>query len=165
VQSGKTPLQVAEEKEYAVIATLIHNPNAADASELVLMRKERQEFEKERQEFEQIKVVMLEKEGSERDIVGKDLPTIIKAVQTNLVRKSPEGTRMVGTLKDLLTGTFSDSAYGFKEFLEVPTGWDEKEECEVPKLEEEVRRIADCVECAKVQVPVLQVMVDEGIDE
>ena len=34
VQSGKTPLQVSEEKEYAVIATLILNPNATDATEL-----------------------------------------------------------------------------------------------------------------------------------
>jgi hypothetical protein len=72
---------------------------------------------------------------------------------------------MVGILKDFVTGKFADSAYGVKEFLKVPTGWAEKEECEVSKLEEEVRRLADCAECAKVQAQVLQDMVDEGRED
>jgi hypothetical protein len=97
--------------------------------------------------------------------VGKDLPTIREAIQKNLARKSPQATRMVGILKDLTTGNFADSAYGFKEFLKVPTGWDEKEECEVPKLVEEVSRLADCAECAKVHVQVLHDMVDEGSED
>jgi hypothetical protein len=117
------------------------------------------------QKVEELRGQLREKERAQRDVVGKDLPTIVEAVKTNRVLKSHQETRMVGTLKDLLTGEFADSAYGFKEFLKVPTGWDEKEECEVPKLEEEVRRLADCVECAKVQVQVLQGMVDEGSEE
>ena len=122
-------------------------------------------LKKEMLELEKFKKMHLEKEAAERNIVGKDLPTIREAIQKNLARKSPQATRMVGTLKDITTGKFADSAYGFKEFLKVPTGWDEKEECEVPKLVEEVRRLADCVECAKVQVQVLQDMVDEGRED
>jgi hypothetical protein len=126
------------------------------------LQREQQQQRQRDEELEKFKKLHLEKEEAERNIVGKDLPTIFEAVKKNLVRKSPQATRMVGILKDLTTGKFAESAYGFKEFLKVPKGWAEKEECEVPKLEEEVRRLADCVECAKVHVQVLQDMVDEG---
>jgi hypothetical protein len=140
--------------------------NAAVAAELTNLKKEMQEKQVAlEEELEKFKRLHLEKEQEERNIVGKDLPTIREAIQKNLARKSPEATRMVGILKDLTTGMFADSAFGFKQFLKVPTGWDEKEECEVPKLVEEVRRLADCVECAKVQVQVLQDMVDEGRED
>jgi hypothetical protein len=69
---------------------------------------------------------------------------------------------MVGILKDLKTGKFADAAYGFKKFLQVPEDWVPEKECEVPKLEEEMCRLADCAECAKVQVQVLEDMVDAG---
>jgi ankyrin repeat protein len=175
-----TPLQVAERQGNGSIATLIRNEAkrreeekaravesaaAAAAAELAHLKKELYESQVGLEEMEKFKRLHLEKEEAERNIVGKDLPTILEAVQTNLVRKSPQVTRMVGTLKDITTGNFADSAYGFKEFLKVPTGWAEKEECEVPKLEEEVRRLADCAECAKVQVQVLHDMVDEGRED
>ena len=103
----------------------------------------------------------LEKEAAERNIVGKDLPTIREAIQKNLARKSPEATRMVGILKEIKTGKFADSAHGFKKFLKVPEDWDEKEECELPKLEEEMSRLRVCAECAKVQLQVLEDMVED----
>ena len=107
----------------------------------------------------------LEKEAAERNIVGKDLPTIREAIQKNLARKSPEATRMVGILKEIKTGKFADSAHGFKKFLKVPEDWDEKEECELPKLEEEMSRLRDCAECAKVQVQVLEKMVEDMVED
>jgi hypothetical protein len=133
---------------------------------LANLKKEMQEKQEKQdvlqEELEKFTKLHLEKKEVEYNIVGKDYPTIFEAIQKNRLLKSPQVTRMVGILKDLTTGKFADSAYGVKEFLKVPTGWAEKEECEVPKLEEEVRRLADCAECAKVQVKRLQDMVDGG---
>jgi serine/threonine protein kinase len=125
------------------------------------MRKREEEKEAAMKELEKFQKLQLEAEN----IVGKDYPRIFEAVQKNLVRKSPQATRMVGILKDLNTGKFADSAYGFKKFLKVAEDWVPEKECEVTKLEEEVSRLADCAECAKVHVQVLQDMVDEGSED
>jgi hypothetical protein len=69
---------------------------------------------------------------------------------------------MLGKLNDLKSGNFADAANGFKKFLKVPEDWVPEKEGEVPKLEEEVRRLADCAECAKVHVKVLKDMVGAG---
>ncbi len=107
----------------------------------------------------------MEKEEAERNIVGKDLPTIREAIQKNRLRKSPQATRMVGNLKEIKTGKFEDSAHGFKKFLKVPENWVPEKECELPKLEEEISRLADCAECAKVQVQVLEDMVEDMVED
>jgi hypothetical protein len=117
------------------------------------------------EELKKIKKLHLEKEEAERNIVGKDLPTIREAIQKNRVRKCPQVTRMVGNLKEIKTGKFSDSAHGFQKFLQVPEDWDPKKECELPKLLEEMSRLADCAECAKVQVQVLEKMVEDMVDQ
>jgi hypothetical protein len=56
---------------------------------------------------------------------------------------------MVGILKDLILR------------LAICGRLVPEKECEVPKHEEEVRRLADCAECAKVYVQMLEDMVDE----
>jgi hypothetical protein len=132
--------------------------NAAAAAELANLKKEMLELEK-------FKKMHLEKEEAERNMVGKDLPTIREAIQKNLARKSPQVTRMVGNLKEIKTGKFTDSAHGFKKFLKVSDDWVPEKECELPKLEEEMSRLADCAECAKVQVQVLEDMVEDMIDQ
>ena len=58
--------------------------------------KEMQEMQEELKKF---KKLHLEKEEAERNVVGKDLPTIREAIQKNRVRKCPQVTRMVGNLK------------------------------------------------------------------
>ncbi len=87
-----------------------------------------------------------------------DYLTIYEAVKHNLGKREREEGR---ELKDLQSGKFLDAAKGFKSFLQVPEDWVPEKECEVPKLVEEVRRLADCAECAKVQVQVLEDMVDQ----
>jgi serine/threonine protein kinase len=86
---------------------------------------------------------------------------IFEAVKDNLGKREREEGR---ELKDLQSGKFEDSAKGFKSFLQVPEDWVPEKECEVPKLVEEVRRLADCAECAKVQVQVLEGMVGGSED-
>ena len=120
-----------------------------------------------KEELEKFKKLHLEKVEAERNIVGKDYPTIFEALKNNLVHKSSEAqsARMFGKLKDLKSGKFSDAAHGFKRLLKVPEDWVPSEECKVPKLEEEVRRLADCAECAKVHVQVLEDMVGKGSED
>jgi hypothetical protein len=67
---------------------------------------------------------------------------------------------MVGDLKDLRAGEFADTANGLKEFLKVQPDWAPAKEC--AELEEEVRRMRDCSQCAKVQADVLEEMASEG---
>jgi hypothetical protein len=125
------------------------------------MRKREEEMEAAMKKLEIFEKQQLEAEN----IVGTDRPSILEAVKKNLVRKSPQATRMVGILKDLKTGKFADAAKGFQKFLKVPDDWIPEKESEVPKLVEEVRRLADCAECAKVHVQVLEDMVGKGSED
>jgi hypothetical protein len=70
---------------------------------------------------------VLEKQETERNIVGTDYPEILEVVQKNLVRKSSQDT--VCILKDLKTGKFTDSDNGFKKFLKLREDGVPEKEC------------------------------------
>jgi ankyrin repeat protein len=93
------------------------------------------------------------------NIVGGDYDTIMKAVKESL-EEAPQSKRMVGDLKDLRADEFADTANGLKQFLKVRPDWAPAKEC--AELEEEVHRLRDCPQCAKVQADVLKETASEG---
>jgi len=101
--------------------------NAAAVAELA-------HIEKKMQELEKFKRLYLEKEEEERNIVGKDLPSIIEAVKKTLVRKCPHDTRMVGILKDIKTGKFADSAHDSRSFFKYRRIGSRKRNVRCPSL-------------------------------
>ena len=60
---------------------------------------------------------------------------------------------MVGDPKEIRSGGFQDHVNGLKTFLKVRDDWTPAKEC--VELEEEVCRLRDCPQCAKVQADVL----------
>jgi hypothetical protein len=93
------------------------------------------------------------------NIVGGDYDIIVEAAKECLEAKNPQSKRMVGDLKDLRAGEFADHANGLKQFLKVRKDWAPAKEC--AELEEEVRRLRDCPQCAIVQADVLKEMASE----
>jgi serine/threonine protein kinase len=64
-------------------------------------------------------------------------------------------SNLVGSIKDLRTGKFSDAAYGLGHYLRVAADWDESAACRLAGMREEVERLKDCPGCAHVQADVL----------
>jgi hypothetical protein len=112
------------------------------------------------------------------NIVGHDYFKILEAmvphsrdamwrvlVEDGLVRMqpaAPQSKRMLGGLKDLRAGQFEEAAKGLKQFLKVREDWVEEQDEQCLKFVEEVRRLADCPGCVKVQADVLKEMANEG---
>jgi hypothetical protein len=89
------------------------------------------------------------------NIVGDQYGAIVEAAKQTM-EKVPQSNRMVGDLKYLHAGPFKYAAYGVKQFLKVPPNWAPAEQEDCAQLEEEVRRLTDCPQCAKVQADVLK---------
>ncbi len=86
---------------------------------------------------------------------------IVEAAKQSLAKVS-QSTRMVGDLKDLRSGDFADTANGLKDFLKVREDWVPEQDPQCLVFVEEVRRLTDCPQCAKVQADVLKGMASEG---
>ncbi len=93
------------------------------------------------------------------NIVGGDYDKIVEAAKKSL-EEAPQSKGMVRDLRDFRVGEFADHANGLKQFLKVRDDWAPAKEC--AELEEEVRRLRDCPQCAKVQADVLKEMASEG---
>ena len=65
-------------------------------------------------------------------------------------------SNLVGSVKELRTGKFSDAAYGLRQYLKVIDDWNEEEACSRKGIQDEVDCLRDCPECALVQADVLQ---------
>jgi ankyrin repeat protein len=98
------------------------------------------------------------RENRDINIVGDQYGVIFEAAKQTM-EKVPQSNRMVGDLKDLHAGQFKDAANGLRQFLKVPQNWAPAEQEDCAELEEEVRRLTDCPQCAKVQADVLKEMV------
>jgi len=90
------------------------------------------------------------------NVVGRDYDKILDAFKKTLCAVSREAGKMGGKLNDLKSGKFEDAAKGLKPFLKVCSDWNEAQECSIQGMEEEVRRLTDCPECAQVHAQILK---------
>jgi serine/threonine protein kinase len=67
-----------------------------------------------------------------------------------------QSSNLVGSVKDLRTGKFSDAAYGLRPYLKVAGDWNEEAACTLQGMQDEVDVLKDCPDCAQVQADVLQ---------
>ena len=72
---------------------------------------------------------------------------------------------MCGKLKELKTGKFEDAANGLLPFLKVPENWKQDEACSIEGMEEEVRRLTDCKDCAQIHAQLLKELKREAESE
>ena len=64
-------------------------------------------------------------------------------------------SNLVGSVKDLHTGKFSDAARGLRSYLQVADDWDEKAACQLQGIEDEIDALKDCPDCGRVQAAAL----------
>jgi hypothetical protein len=62
---------------------------------------------------------------------------------------------LVGSVKDLRTGKFSDAAYGLRPYLKVADDWNEEVACSMQGMQDEVDLLKDCPNCAQIQADIL----------
>ena len=104
-------------------------------------------------------VQALQKEEEEANIVGQDYDTIFNALKKNLsADPRSQSSKLNGQLSDLKSGKIEDAASGLRKYLQVPDNWDEATECTIDGMEEEVNRLADCPDCAKIHAEVLKTL-------
>ena len=101
-------------------------------------------------------VATLNQNAEKANIVGRDYDNIFDAFKKTLSSAPREAGKMGGKLNDLKSGEFEDAAKGLKPFLKVCSDWNEAQECSIQGMEEEVRRLTDCPECAQVQGQILK---------
>jgi serine/threonine protein kinase len=76
-------------------------------------------------------------------------------LQQTVPQDADQSSNLVGSVKDLRTGKFSDAAYGLRPYLKVAADWDEAAACTLQGMQDEVERLKDCADCAQVQADVL----------
>ena len=91
------------------------------------------------------------------NIVGDDYEAIYEAFKASLAA-APRSkvSKMCGKLNELKTGKFEDAANGLLPFLKVPENWNQDEACSIQGMEEEVRRLTDCPDCAQIHAKLLK---------
>jgi len=101
-------------------------------------------------------VVTLKQNAEKANIVGPDYNTIFDAFEKTLCAAPRGAGKMGGKLNDLKSGEFEDAAKGLRPFLKVCSDWNEAQECSIEGMEEEVRRLTDCPDCAQVHGKILK---------
>jgi hypothetical protein len=85
-----------------------------------------------------------------------EMDVIKLKLQQTVPSDASQSSNLVGSVKDLRTGKFSDAAYGLRPYLKVAGNWDEQAACTLQGMQDEVDVLKDCPDCAQVQADVLQ---------
>jgi thiol-disulfide isomerase/thioredoxin len=93
----------------------------------------------------------------QQGFLGLDYDHILQSVKKARVGENVHAN-LLGELKDLKNGNFSHAARGLRAYLKVDDEWKEDMQCTSSGIQEEVRRLIDCPDCAALQASVLQEM-------
>jgi serine/threonine protein kinase len=85
-----------------------------------------------------------------------EMDVIKLKLQQTVPSDASQSSNLVGSVKDLRTGKFSDAAYGLRPYLKVADDWSEDAACTLQGMQDEVDLLKDCPDCAQVQADVLQ---------
>jgi hypothetical protein len=85
-----------------------------------------------------------------------EMDVIKLKLQQTVPSDASQSSNLVGSVKDLRTGKFSDAAYGLRPYLKVAGDWNEEAACTLQGMQDEVDVLKDCPDCAQVQADVLQ---------
>ena len=85
-----------------------------------------------------------------------EMDVIKLKLQQTVPSDASQSSNLVGSIKDLRTGKFSDAAYGLRPYLKVADDWKEEAACTLQGMQDEVDLLKDCPDCAQVQADVLQ---------
>ena len=85
-----------------------------------------------------------------------EMDVIKLKLQQTVPSDASQSSNLVGSVKDLRTGKFSDAAYGLRPYLKVADDWKEEAACTLQGMQDEVDLLKDCPDCAQVQADVLQ---------
>ncbi len=85
-----------------------------------------------------------------------EMDVIKLKLQQTVPSDASQLSNLVGSVKDLRTGKFSDAAYGLRPYLKVADDWKEDAACTLQGMQDEVDLLKDCPDCAQVQADVLQ---------
>ncbi len=85
-----------------------------------------------------------------------EMDVIKLKLQQTVAHDASRSSNLVGSVKDLRTGKFSDAAYGLRPYLKVADDWNEEAACTLQGMQDEVDVLKDCPDCAQVQADVLQ---------
>jgi len=85
-----------------------------------------------------------------------EMDVIKLKLQQTVPSDASQSSNLVGSIKDLRTGKFSDAAYGLRPYLKVADDWREEAACTLQGMQDEVDLLKDCPDCAQVQADVLQ---------
>ena len=98
--------------------------------------------------------------------MGDDYEAIYEAFKASLAA-APRSkvSKMCGKLNELKSGKFEDAANGLLPFLKVPENWKQDEACSIQGMEEEVRRLTDCPDCAQIHAQLLKELKREAESE
>ena len=105
---------------------------------------------------------LLEKDPSKRphsiaevlEMPFNEMDVIKMKLQTTFTADVLSSSNLVGSMKDLKTGKFSDAAFGLRQYLKVADDWNEEEACSRKGIEHEIECIKDCPDCAQIQADV-----------
>jgi serine/threonine protein kinase len=85
-----------------------------------------------------------------------EMDVIKLKLQQTVPSDASQSSNLVGSVKDLRTGKFSDAAYGLRPYLQVPGDWNEEAACTLQGMQDEVDVLKDCPDCAQVQADALK---------
>ena len=94
-------------------------------------------------------------------ILGLDYRFVVQSAREARTYESCNAN-LVGNLKDIMCGKFGDAARGLQAYLKTGPDWDEKANCTLGGMTEEVRSLTDCPECAAIQADELDKLVRAG---
>jgi serine/threonine protein kinase len=84
-----------------------------------------------------------------------EMDVIKMKLEEQIFKHDDISSNLVGSVKDLRTGKFSDAARGLRSYLQVADNWDENAACQLQGIEDEVDALKDCPDCARAQAAAL----------